>query len=117
MRTSTWLVVTLLLLLTAACGRLGFDAFSSLNSFFATETTPELSADGLTLFFSSDRSGGLGAQDAYVTERASRGDPPTPVTELNTELADSDVWVAPDGRTIVFTRNPDGEDDIFMATR
>jgi flagellar motor protein MotB len=34
-----------------------------------SETTPFLSADGKTLYFSSDRPGGLGSQDIYLTRR------------------------------------------------
>lgn len=34
-----------------------------------TETTPFLAADGVTLYFSSNREGGLGSNDIYVTRR------------------------------------------------
>ncbi len=34
-----------------------------------TETTPFLAADGVTLYFSSNRDGGLGSNDIYVTRR------------------------------------------------
>lgn len=37
--------------------------------------TPNISADGLTLFFGSDRPGGHGDADIYVTTRATRDDP------------------------------------------
>jgi len=35
----------------------------------ASETTPFIAADGLTLYFSSDRPGGLGGYDVYMTQR------------------------------------------------
>lgn len=34
-----------------------------------TETTPFLASDGVTLYFSSNRKGGLGSNDIYVTKR------------------------------------------------
>ncbi len=36
---------------------------------FSNETTPFLAADGKTLYFSSDREGGLGSYDVYVCKR------------------------------------------------
>src|SRR6266851_813845 len=50
------------------------------------ETSPAVSADGLTLCVSSDRAGGQGGLDIWVSSRASRsGDwsTPVPVAELN----------------------------------
>ncbi len=38
-----------------------------------TETTPFLAADGVTLYFSSDRPGGLGSNDIYYSKRIGRG--------------------------------------------
>ncbi len=55
------------------------------------ETSPALSLDGLSLWFSSDRDGGTGGADIYVSHRASRTDPwepPQPVDELNSEFDD-----------------------------
>ncbi len=37
-----------------------------------TETTPFLAPDGATLYFSSDREGGLGSNDIYVTKRVDK---------------------------------------------
>src|SRR5579871_3767033 len=36
------------------------------------ETSSAISTDGLTLWFGSDRAGGVGANDIWVTQRASR---------------------------------------------
>jgi outer membrane protein OmpA-like peptidoglycan-associated protein/Tol biopolymer transport system component len=44
------------------------DLGEGINTKFS-ETTPFLSADGKTLYFSSDRPGGLGSQDIYLTRR------------------------------------------------
>jgi hypothetical protein len=51
------------------------------------ETGPAVSPDGLTLWVSSDRPGGKGGYDIWVSTRPSRTatwSTPTPVTELNT---------------------------------
>ena len=44
------------------------DLGESINTKYS-ETTPFLSADGKTLYFSSDRPGGQGSQDIYLTRR------------------------------------------------
>ncbi|MEY3631728.1 MAG: hypothetical protein RL408_1282 [Bacteroidota bacterium] len=44
------------------------DVGDGINSKYS-ETTPFLSADGKTLYFSSDRPGGQGSQDIYMTRR------------------------------------------------
>lgn len=57
----------------------------------AFETSPALSLNGLDLWFSSDREGGAGQGDIYVSSRAVRSDPwgtPIIVPELNSELDD-----------------------------
>jgi hypothetical protein len=52
------------------------------------ETSAAISADGLTLWFGSDRPNGVGSTDIWVVSRASRSDPwstpPQNVNELNT---------------------------------
>ncbi len=46
----------------------------AINSAF-NETGPALSKDGLSLYFTSDRLGGRGGNDIWVSQRASREDP------------------------------------------
>jgi len=46
---------------------------SKINTEFS-ETTPFLAADGRTLYFSSDRPGGLGSSDIYVAKRVGKDD-------------------------------------------
>jgi hypothetical protein len=51
------------------------------------ETCPAVTLDGLSLYVASDRDGGKGGYDIWMTSRASRAydwPPPTPVSELNT---------------------------------
>ena len=55
------------------------------------ETSSAISADGLTLWFGSDRAGGAGAEDIWVTQRNSRSSPwstPVNVIALNTSADD-----------------------------
>ena len=47
---------------------------ASINS-PAHENAPYISADGLSLYFCSDRSGGCGGRDVWVTKRKTRSDP------------------------------------------
>lgn len=57
----------------------------------AFETSPALSLSGLDLWFSSDREGGAGQGDIYVSSRTERSAPfgaPILVPELNSELDD-----------------------------
>jgi hypothetical protein len=80
------------------------------------ETDPAISPDGLELFFSSDRPGGVGGLDFYRSTRATTADPfdpPLPVTELQTIQDELALEIVSDGLTIYFRR----QGDIFRATR
>jgi hypothetical protein len=86
------------------------------------ETGTALSADGLTLWLSSDRPGGKGGYDIYVSTRRMRGaawSTPTPVTELNTAgdefpraPARSGLVMAPSYRS-----TPNNQFQTFMTSR
>ena len=57
----------------------------------AYETSPAISADGLTLWFASDRAGGLGELDVWVSTRATRSSPwsgPINLAALNSVAKD-----------------------------
>ncbi len=73
------------------------------NSF---QATPWLSADGLTLYFSSDRPGGQGGIDLWVAERNSIDDPwNAPINlgpPINTARADLGPSLSADGLTLYF---------------
>ncbi len=86
--------------------------------------SPELSADGLTLYFSSSRPGGFGQADLYVTTRSSVEDPWEPPQNLgsniNSPYFDGQPSIAANGRTLYWDSNrPDGfgDFDIWVATR
>jgi Tol biopolymer transport system component len=73
-------------------------AASSLNS-DATDFVPRMSADGLTIYLSSERAGGRGGFDVLRAHRSTINDgfpTPTAVTELNTAGNDFVSWISPD---------------------
>lgn len=85
------------------------------------EIRPDLSPDGLELFFV--RSGGLwDDNDIWRATRASTSDPfgsPSPVAELNGPTADSYPFLAEDALSLYFTSNRPGGggDAIWVAAR
>lgn len=88
------------------------------------EVTPALSVDGLTLFFASNRPGGHGGLDLWMTTRATSSQPWGPPENLgplvNSPLRDVTPSLSSDGLTLYFSsRRPDGRGkaDIWVATR
>jgi hypothetical protein len=81
------------------------------------EGNPMLSADRLTLYFDSDRSGD---RDLYVATRTSATapfSPPTVIGELTAADLDTDPWISPDGRLLLFTSVRDGVSKLWQSTR
>lgn len=82
------------------------------------ETSPFLTADCLTLYFSSDRGG---TSDIFVTQRASVNSgwaEPVLMPEASDPAAtDEDPWLSSDGRTFLFSSTRDGTPDVFQLTR
>jgi dipeptidyl aminopeptidase/acylaminoacyl peptidase len=83
-----------------------------------------LSADELTLYFYSDRGGGLGRGDIWMTTRASKNDPWREPTNLGSKVNTSDdeswPWISTDGLELYFvSKRPGGYggDDIWVAKR
>jgi WD40 repeat protein len=87
------------------------------------DTYAILSRDELTMYFTSDRPGGLGGDDLWFTTRASLDDPwetPTNLSALNTGAADSLAVLSPDEHVMFFhsTRSGGcGAGDIWMTRR
>lgn len=85
------------------------------------ESQPSISADGRKLYFSSNRPGGQGGSDIWVTSLAPNGEWSVPRnlgTTINTEFAEETPFIHPDGRTLYFTSNGHvgmGGRDIFMS--
>lgn len=64
-----------------------------------------LSADGSTLYFSSDRKGGRGGLDLYMVKRnidGTWGEPENLGMEINTPYDENFPNIAPDGKTLYF---------------
>jgi serine/threonine protein kinase len=86
------------------------------------DSTPGISADGLSLYFSSARSGG--PADLWVTTRATVSDPWDPPVKLrpaiNSSFTDNTPSISADGLTLYFSswRPPGlGSLDLWKATR
>jgi peptidoglycan-associated lipoprotein len=76
-----------------------------------SEISPSIHADGITLYFSSDRRGGIGGYDIYVTQRLSGGNWKIPAnmgTPYNTEQDDEYPTVLKSGEFMYFTSNRPG---------
>ena len=73
----------------------------------AWETQPSISADGRTLYFASNRSGGKGGKDIWVTTLDDKGNWSRPVNleDINTTGDESSPFIHPDGRTLYFASN------------
>ena len=71
-------------------------------------SAPWVSADELTMYFASSRSGGQGGHDIYVTRRASTASvfgTPVLVPELSTSGDDLPNWFSEDGCVAVWSTN------------
>lgn len=84
------------------------------------DTDPVLSADGLTVFWGSDRSGGTGDVDVWQAQRTTPSGTfgqPAPVTSVNTAGFDSPSDVSADGCRLYLTSTRAGRTGIYVATR
>jgi WD40 repeat protein len=83
------------------------------------EGCPVLAPDELTIYFCSDRVGGFGDHDFYLSRRSSASEPfgaeflVTDVDGLmNTSIPEGPTWVSPDNCELFFLR-----DTLYVATR
>lgn len=88
----------------------------------AGEWAPSISADGLTLFFSSTRPGGSGKSDLWVTTRATKNDPwGEPVNlgpTVNSSAGDGGPSISSDRLTLFFASRRLGglgDDDLWQV--
>lgn len=90
---------------------------TSINTSFQ-ETSPHISPNKRFLYFSSDRPGGLGGQDIYVSERLNfswaKWSAPTLLKEgVNSPSDESQPYFDADNTYLYFTSRKDGSSDIF----
>jgi hypothetical protein len=89
----------------------------------SNDLAAEMSKDGLSLYFASNRPGGFGANDIYVSRRASVDDawgvPVNLGPVINTAFADAGPHLSRDGHLLFFTsaRPGSGGNDIYVSRR
>ena len=89
----------------------------------ARETQPSLTADGQTLYFTSERSGRNGTSDIYLSQRDTEGKwskPKLLSDKINTEGDDQSPFIHPDGQTLYFMSNGHpgmGGFDLFYSRK
>jgi len=89
------------------------------------DLAPAISADGLSLYFASERPGGCGRRDIWVTTRVTRDDPWAPPVNfglpVNSSYADGRPCISADGLSLFFTSwdRPGGfgQGDLWVTTR
>lgn len=96
---------------------------SNINS-TSVDTAPHISPDGLSLLFASDRSGGQGGHDIYISTRNSVSDVWGPATNIgstiNTQDRESGPSLSSNGLKLFFySDRPSslGGSDIYVSTR
>jgi outer membrane protein OmpA-like peptidoglycan-associated protein/tetratricopeptide (TPR) repeat protein len=87
----------------------------------AWETQPSLSADGRTLYFVSNRAGGFGQSDIWMSRLQDNGvwsDPKNLGETINTRGSEMAPYVHPDGQTMYFSSDGQvglGGMDLFIS--
>ena len=90
----------------------------------SNDAHPSISLDGLTLFFSSDRPGGYGERDLWVTTRSATSEPWSEPVNLgptvNSSAEDRGPSISADGLELFFQSNRSGgqgDQDTWVTTR
>src|SRR6187551_277143 len=93
----------------------------NINTSMFWETSASMSADGKKLYFASNRPGGIGELDLYVSERDGKGDWGKAVNMgklINTAENEDAPFIHPDGVTLYFSSDGHpslGNSDIFIS--
>lgn len=94
---------------------------AAVNRAGSHEVCPVISSDDRTLYFASDRPGGYGSWDIWVTTRASKLDSfgePVVVSELSSATHDVPAWLSPDGCEMILSSYRGGTSyDVYSAKR
>jgi hypothetical protein len=83
-----------------------------------TEEDPFIAPDGSFLLFDSDRPGGFGGYDIYITYRKVDGSWTKPINlgdRINSKHSECRVYVSPDNKYLFFTSNRNGDYDAFWV--
>jgi outer membrane protein OmpA-like peptidoglycan-associated protein/Tol biopolymer transport system component len=89
----------------------------------AWETAPSLSPDKRELYFTSNRAGGFGGSDIYISKRLANGswsEPQNAGPEINTKGDESCPFIHADNQTLYFTSNGHlgyGGEDLFLVRK
>jgi hypothetical protein len=78
----------------------------SINSVNGFEISAAITNDGMTIYFTSDRKGGMGGTDIWVSRRLPTGhwgEATNMGPEVNTEMDEDFPSVSPDGKTLYFS--------------
>lgn len=82
---------------------------------------PAISPDGLTLVFVSDRAGGVGKSDLWMSSRPTRDAAFGPAANLgpkiNTAGGEGKPAFSPDGQSLFFTSQRGGEGELWISRR
>lgn len=84
------------------------------------EGDPVITADGLTIYFRSDRPGSAAGFNIWMALRGSTGAPfgnPTEVTALSSDGDEGPSDISRDGCRLYLSSNRAGTNDIYVATR
>jgi hypothetical protein len=99
-------------------------AVTELNMPTSNDQHATLRKDGREIFFSSNRTGGLGGFDLYTSTRQNTHEPWSPPVALaapmNTTVTDQQPTLSADGRTLIFASNRTGSfggNDLWISTR
>jgi hypothetical protein len=80
------------------------------------EFDPFIAPDESYVIFASNRPGGLGGSDLYLSVRSATGDwgePQNLGPAVNSPASDYTPMLSPDGKYLFFTSGRDGQDDLF----
>lgn len=84
---------------------------------------PVVTRDGRTIYFDSDRAGGLGFGDVYLAQRDTPVEPfgaAISASEINSADYDTPSWISPDGCRFYFSSNRSGGtggNNLYVARR
>ncbi len=104
------------------CGPFGAPVLlpGPLNVALDSEWSPEISDDGLTIYYYCFRPGGPGPPDIWRASRASPAadfDTPVPMNEVSSSSVDNSPSVTDDELVMAFASTRQGGYDLYLATR